>query len=55
MVLGDFQYRCVLLIWIVVGQGPSVLSLGAGGGSLDFFLLSFVYLFLSPSLWDTVR
>ena len=28
--LGNFLCRGVLLIWIIVGQGPTVLSVGAG-------------------------
>ena len=31
MVLGNFQYRDVLIIGIIVGQGPTVLAVGAGG------------------------
>ena len=27
-----FQCRGVLLIWIIVGQGPIALAVGAGGG-----------------------
>ena len=48
----NFQCRGVLLIWIIEGQGPIALAVGAGGGCLDIF--SFVYLFslLSPSLGD---
>ena len=37
MVLGKLQCRGVLLVWIVVGQGPTALAMGAGGGSLDVF------------------
>ena len=33
----NFQCRCVLLIWIRVGQGPTALAVGAGG--LDIFSL----------------
>ena len=29
MVLGSFQCRCVLLLWHMVGQGPTVLAAGA--------------------------
>ena len=29
----------VLLTWIRVGQGPSALAVGAGGGCLDIFTL----------------
>ena len=40
----NFQCRGVLLICIRVGQGPTALALGAGGGWLDFFFshLSFL-------------
>ena len=34
-------------IWIIVGQGPIALAVGAGGGCLDFLLssiLSFLFL-----------
>ena len=31
MILGNFQCRGVLLIWLLVGQGPTVLSVGAIG------------------------
>ena len=36
----NFQCRGVLLISIIVGQGPIALAVGAGGGCLDIFLLS---------------
>ena len=32
-------------IWIIVGQGPTALAVGAGGGCLDIFTL--IYPFLS--------
>ena len=51
----NFQCRGVLLIWIVVGQGPIALAVGAGGGCLDIFSLIYHFSFLSPSLWDTAR
>ena len=35
----NFQCRGVLLIWIRVGQGPTALAVGAGGGCLDIFSL----------------
>ena len=49
----NFQCRGVLLTWITVGQGPSALAVGAGGGCLDIFSLGFHFSFLSPSLWET--
>ena len=49
----NFQCWSVLLIWIIVGQGPIVLAVGADGGCLDFFFshLSFLFSF-SLSLGD---
>ena len=35
--LGNFQSRGVLPLWRIVGQGPSVLVVDAGGGCLDSF------------------
>ena len=50
--LGNFQCRGVLLIWIIVGQGPIALAVGAGGGCLDIFShLSLLFSF-SLSLGD---
>ena len=46
-VLGIFQCLGVLLFWIIVGQGPTVLAVGAGSGCLDIFLLPMVFFFLS--------
>ena len=37
-VLGNFQCRGVALIWIIVGHGPTVLSVDTGGGCLSYFL-----------------
>ena len=50
----NFQCQGVLLIWIRVGQGPTALEVGAGGGCLDIFLSSVTSLFYHPlSLWVT--
>ena len=35
-------------IWVIVGQGPIALAVGAGGGCLD--ILSLLYHFFSFSL-----
>ena len=51
----NFQCRGVLLTWITVGQGPIVLAVGAGGGCLDIFSLTYRFSFLSLSLWETAR
>ena len=40
--------------WIIVGQGPTALAVGAGGVSLDIFSLICHSSFLSPSLWETI-
>ena len=42
-------------IWITVGQGPTALAVGAGGGCLDIFILIYPFSPLSPSLWETAR
>ena len=49
----NFQCWGVLQIWIRVGQGPTALAVGAGGGCLDIFFsrLSFLFSF-SLSLGD---
>ena len=41
--------------WITVGQGPTALAVGAGGGCLDIFTLIYPFFPLSPSLWETAR
>ena len=51
----NFQCQGVLLISIIVGQGPSALAVGAGEGCLDIFSLVYHFSFLSPSLWETAR
>ena len=51
----NFQCRGVLLIWIRIGQGPTTLAVGAGGGCLDIFSLVYYFSFLSLSLWQTAR
>ena len=42
-------------VWIRVGQGPTALAVGAGGGCLDIFTLDYPFCPLSPSLWETAR
>ena len=37
-------------ICIIVGQGPTGLAVGAGGGCLDIFSLVYHFSFLTPSL-----
>ena len=38
-------------IWMIVGQGPIALAVGAGGGCLDICILLYPFSSLSPSLW----
>ena len=42
-------------IWIIVGQGPTALAVGAGGVVWTFFSLVYHFSFLTPSLWETAR
>ena len=51
----NFQCWGVLLIWIIVGQGPIALAIGASGVCLDIFSLNYHFSFLSPSLRETAR
>ena len=48
----NFQCRGVLLIRIIVGQGPIVL---AGVCCLDIFSLIYHFSYFSSSLWETAR
>ena len=54
MVLGKLPVPGRPTIWITVGQGPTALAVGAGGG-LDIFTLICPFSPLSPSLWETAR
>ena len=51
----NFQCRDVLLIWIIIGQGPIALAVGAGKGYVDIFSLVYYFSQLSPSLWESIR
>ena len=51
----NFQCQGVLLIWIIVGQGPIALAVGAGGNGLDIFSLLYHFSLLSPIIWETAR
>ena len=53
MVLGKLPVLGRPTIWITVGQGPTALVVGAGGGCLDVFTLIYPFLFsFSFSLGD---
>ena len=45
MVSSYFQYRVVLPVWIVVGQGPAMLAVVAGVGCFDIFFSRQSFLF----------
>ena len=55
MVLGKLQVPGRPTILITVGQWPTALAVGAGGGCLDIFTLIYPFFTLSPSLWETAR
>ena len=52
MVLGKLPVLGRPTIWISIGQGPTALAVGAGGGCLDIFTLVCPFSPLSPSLGD---
>ena len=55
MALGKLPVLGRPTIWMKVGQGPTALAVGAGGGCFDIFTLLYPFSPLSPSLWETVR
>ena len=55
MVLGKLPVPGHPTVWISVGQGPTALTVGAGGGCLDIFTLIYPFFPLSPSLWEAAR
>ena len=55
MVLGKLPVPGRPTILIRVGQGPTALAVGAGGGCLDIFTLDYPFSPLPPSLWDSAR
>ena len=52
MVLGKLPVPGRPTIWMKVGQGPTVLAVGAGGGGLDIFTLIYLNSSTSLSLGD---
>ena len=55
MVLGKLPVPGRPTIWMIVGQGPIVLAVGAGGGCLDIFTLVYPFFPLSPFPWEMAR
>ena len=51
----NFQCWGILLIWIIVGQGPGAFAVGASGDGLDIFSLVYHFSFLSPCLWEMAQ
>ena len=51
-VLGKLPVPGRPTIWITVGQGPTALAVGAGGGCLDIFTLIYPFSSFSLSLGD---
>ena len=49
MVQGKLPVSGRPTIWISVGQGPTALAVGSGGGCLDIFILIYPFCPLSPS------
>ena len=56
MVLGKLPVPRRPAVWMIVGQGPIALAVGAGvGGLFGHVVLLYPFSPLSPSLWETVR
>ena len=55
MVLGELPVPGRPTVWMIVGQGPIALAVGAGGCCLDIFTRLCPFFSLSPSLWETAR
>ena len=55
MALGNLSVPGRPTIWMVVGQGPTALAVGAGVGCLDILTLIYPFSPLYPSLWETAR
>ena len=55
LVLGKLPVPGCPTIWMIVGQGPIALAVGAGGDCLDIVTLLYPFSPLSPSPWETAR
>ena len=55
MSLGNLLVPGRPTIRMVVGQGPTALAVGAGGGCLDISTFIYPFSSLFPSLWKTAR
>ena len=50
MVLGKLTVQVRSILWMIVGQGPIALAVGAEGGYLDIFTLLYLFSSRFPSL-----
>ena len=50
--VSQLSFLFSLSIWVKVGQGPTAVVVGAGGGCLDIFTLIYPFSSLSPSMGD---
>ena len=48
MVLGKLPVLGRPTIWLTVGQGPTALAVGTGGGCLDIFILIYPFSLVLP-------
>ena len=55
MVLGKLPLPGRPTIWIIGGQGPVALAVGAGGGLFGHFYSLILFSPLPPSLWETAQ
>ena len=55
MVLGKLPAPGRPTILIAVGQGPTALAVGAGGGCMDIIILIYPFSPVCHSLWETTR
>ena len=51
MVLGKLPVPGRPTLLMIVGQGPTALVVGAGGGCMDIFTVIYLFSSLSPSLF----
>ena len=52
MALGNLPVPGRPTIWMIIGQGPTALAVGAGGDCLDIFTLIYPFSSVSLSLGD---
>ena len=55
MVLGKLPVPGRPTFWMIVGQRPIALAVGAGEELFGHFTLLYPFSSLSPSLWETAR